>query len=124
MSRSVAVTGVGLVSCLGHDYEAVMDRLRRGESGVRAVPEWAQYGIKSQVAGRVEGVDEKAAEVGVPKKIRPGMSDAALYCSISALDAVRDSGLDPEEVSGRRTACIVGSGTGSVKSVYRAAELT
>lgn len=124
MSRGIAVTGVGLVSCLGHDYASVLERLKRGESGVRAVPEWAENGIKSLVAGTIEGVAEKQAEVGIPKKIAPGMSDAALYCGISALDAVRDSGLSEEDVRSPRTACIVGSGTGSVQSVYKAARLS
>lgn len=124
MSRRIAVTGVGLVSCLGHDYAAVLERIQRGESGIRAVPEWGEHLIKSQVAGRVVDVEDKVAAVGIPKKLRPAMSDSALYCSISALDAVRDSGLAEQDVRSPRTACIVGSGTGSVKSVYRAANLT
>jgi 3-oxoacyl-(acyl-carrier-protein) synthase len=33
--RRVVVTGVGLVSCLGHDYGQVVNALRNGVSGTR-----------------------------------------------------------------------------------------
>lgn len=123
MTTGIAVTGVGLISCLGFQYESVLERLKRGESGIRAVPEWGDFGIKSQVAGVIDDVSEKQAEVGVPKKLAPGMSDSALYCAISAIDAVRDAGLADEEVRSQRTACIVGSGIGSARSLYKACQL-
>ncbi len=123
MSHGVAVTGVGLVSCLGHDYETVLPRIRAGESGLSAVPEWGDFGIKSQVAGLVGDIAEKRASVGLPKKLVLGMADSAIYCGISALDAVRDSGLPEEEVASARTACIVGSGIGSARSLFKACQL-
>jgi len=123
VSRRVAITGVGLISCLGHDYAGVIARLRRGESGIQAVPEWAQFGIKSLIGGRIEGLEEKRARTPLPKKLLLGMSDAALYCSLAAADAVADAGLPEGELADSRTACIVGSGTGSVAAVYAGAKL-
>ncbi len=123
MPAGIAVTGVGLVSCLGHDYEVALDKLKRGESGVRGVPEWGDFGIKSQVAGLVGDVSEKQAALKVPKKLALGMADSAIYCAISALDAARDSGLPEAEIASPRTACIVGSGIGSARSLYKACKL-
>ena len=123
MTAGIAVTGVGLVSCLGHDYQEALDRLKRGESGVRGVPEWGDFGIKSQVAGLIDDVSEKQAALGVPKKLALGMADSAIYCGLAALDAARDSGLSKEEVASPRTACIVGSGIGSARSLYKACKL-
>lgn len=124
MSSRVAVTGLGLVSCLGHSYPEVIERLRRGESGIVAVPHWREHGIKSLVAGRIRDLEQKEEQVRLPKKLVPGMSSAARYCSIAAVDAVADAGLDEEALQTPRTACIVGCGTGSVKTVYKAADLT
>ena len=59
MPRRVAITGVGLVSCLGHDYEPVLESLREGRSGIRAVPEWEGKGLKSLVAGMIDNIAEK-----------------------------------------------------------------
>jgi 3-oxoacyl-[acyl-carrier-protein] synthase-1 len=123
VKRRVAVTGLGIVSCLGHSYVDVIQRLRSGESGVRGVPEWSEFGIRSLVAGTLEGVDAKTRAAPISKELLLGMSDAALYCSLSALDAVEDAGLTEKELQSVRVGCIVGSGTGSVVTVYNAAKL-
>lgn len=116
--RRVAITGVGLVSCLGHDYAQVIQALRDGVSGVRAMPEWESLGLKSRVAGAIVGLDEKLERTPLPKRLLPAMSEASKYCCIAALDAVGDSGLSEADVQSERTACIVGTGIGSVESIY------
>ena len=116
--RRVAITGVGLISCLGHDYAQVVRALREGVSGVRAMPEWESLGLKSRVAGAIVGVDAKLERSPLPKKLLPAMSEAAKYCCIASLDAVNDSGLSETDVQSDRTACIVGTGIGSVETVY------
>ncbi|MEO8040105.1 MAG: beta-ketoacyl-[acyl-carrier-protein] synthase family protein [Betaproteobacteria bacterium] len=116
--RRVAVTGVGIVSCLGHDYAQVIQALRDGVSGIRAMPDWESFGLKSRVAGAIVGVDEKLGRTPLPKRLLPAMSEASKYCCIAALDAIDDSGLSETEVQSERTACIVGTGIGSVESIY------
>ncbi len=123
MSRRVAVTGLGIVSCLGHDYSVVVESLKNGRSGVRAMPDWTRYGLKSRVAGAIEDLEPKKQAAKLSKKLTPGMSDAALFCSLAAKDAMADAGLTERELEDLRTGCIVGSGVGSVDSVRRAAEL-
>ncbi len=123
MKRRVAVTGLGLVSCLGNDYRTAVDALKRGSSGVRAMPDWRQHGLKSRVAGRIDGVEEKKQTARLPKKLLPGMSGAALYCCLAARDAVADAGLAAEHLEDSRTGCLVGTGAGGVRSVHRAGTL-
>ena len=65
--RRVAITGIGLVSCLGHDYAEVVRALRAGVSGVRAMPEWERLGLKSRVAGAIVGMDAKLERAPLPK---------------------------------------------------------
>ena len=116
--RRVAITGVGLISCLGHDYAEVVRALRNGVSGVRAMPEWESLGLKSRVAGAIMGVEAKLERSPLPKKLLLAMSEASKYCCIASLDAVSDSGLSETDVQSDRTACIVGTGIGSVETVY------
>jgi 3-oxoacyl-[acyl-carrier-protein] synthase-1 len=124
MTRRVVVTGVGLVSCLGHDYETVLDAIRGGRSGVRSVPEsWLGRGLKSLVAGMIDDVDDKQAAAGISKKLLPGMSDAARFCCIAARDAIDDAGWVDEDLQSNDTVCIVGTGVGSVDAVRKAAAL-
>lgn len=116
--RRVAITGVGLVSCLGHDYTQVVKALQNGASGLRAMPEWESLGLKSRVAGAIVDVETKFERSSIPKRLRPAMSEGSKYCCLAALDAVGDSGLSDAEVQSDRTACIVGTGIGSVESIY------
>lgn len=118
------VTGVGIVSCLGLEYDRVLEALRAGRSGLRAMPEWAQFGLQSLVAGTLDGVEAKVASAGIPKKLRNGMTDAALYCSLAALDAAADAGLSEEDRQERNIGCLVGSSTIDGHAVYQASDLT
>ena len=121
--RRVAVTGVGLVSCLGNDYQQVSEALRVGRSGLRYMPEWEPFGIKSLVAGAIADLESKLDAVAIPKRLLSAMSTAAMYCCTAAHDAAADACLTREEIESPRTACIVGSGIGSVQSVYEGGNL-
>ncbi len=121
--RRVVVTGVGLVSCLGHDYSQAISALREGRSGVRAMPEWARHGLPSRVAGAIEGIEDKVRAARLPKTLALGMSEAALYCALATRDAVADCGLSDQELSEPGTGCFVGSGVGSSRTIYRTADM-
>ena len=98
-----------MISPLGNDYPSVAASLRQGRSGVRAMPEWREHGLKSLVAGALVDIESKTRSAKLPKKILPGMSDGALYCALAAGDAVADAGLGDSDLQNSRCACIVGS---------------
>ena len=116
--RRVAITGVGLVSCLGHDYPQVVEAIRNGVSGLRAMPDWESLGLKSRVAGAITDIDAKLERTPLPKKLLPAMSEASKYCCIASLDAVKDSALSDTDLQSDETACIVGTGISSVEAIY------
>lgn len=105
----VVISGVGIVSSLGHSYADVIRRLRNAESGVRSVPEWEQFGVRSLVAGMLDDVDVKRRAAPIKRELLMGMSDAAVYCALSAIDAVQDAGLKETELQSNRVGCIVGN---------------
>jgi 3-oxoacyl-[acyl-carrier-protein] synthase I len=123
VTRRVAVTGVGLVSSLGHDYGAVLDALRAGKSGVRAVPEWLAKGLRSGVAGTIECIGDAEKAARIPARLRPGMSPLAVYACIAARQAAADAGLADVDLGGTRTACAIGTSSGSPDAVRGAAAL-
>jgi 3-oxoacyl-[acyl-carrier-protein] synthase-1 len=122
--QRVAVTGLGIVSCLGHDVATVMARLRRGESGLRAMPEWREFNLTSLVAGPIEGLEDKLAAAEIPKRMRGASTRAATYCSLAALDAVADAGLSADELERRRIACLVGNSSPDGHAIHEASQLT
>ena len=107
--RRVVVTGMGIVSCLGNDLETVTGALRDGRSGIRAMPEYAELGMRSHVAG-VPNIDLEAV---IDRKLKRFMGDAAGYAYVSMRSAMADAGLDAEQVRHPRIGAIAGSGGGS-----------
>ena len=109
MNRRIAITGMGIASCLGNDLDTVSASLREGRAGIRFLPDHAEQGLRSQVGGAVE-LDLEAV---IDRKLKRFMSDAAAYSYVSMRDAIADAGLDEAQVSHPRTGLVAGSGGGS-----------
>jgi 3-oxoacyl-[acyl-carrier-protein] synthase-1 len=114
----VVVTGLGIVSCLGNDKASVTRSLHEGRSGISYVPEYAEFGLRSRVAG-TPVIDLEAL---VDRKIKRFMGDAAAYAYVAMQQAIDDAGLSPEQVSNPRTGLIAGSGGSSVTNQIIAAD--
>ena len=108
-NKRVVVTGMGIVSCLGNDAATVAKSLRNLHPGIRFVPEYAELGLRSQVAG-VPDID---LEAQIDRKLKRFMGDAAAYSYIAMRDAIADAGLSDDQVRDARTGVIAGSGGGS-----------
>ena len=117
--RRVVVTGLGIVSCLGNDTTSVTAALLEGRSGIRYVPEYAELGLRSQIAG----IPDLDLEAAIERKTRRFMGDAAAYGHVAMRDAIRDAGLESGEISNPRTGLIVGSGGGSVRNQIDTADI-
>ena len=110
-TRRVVVTGLGVVSPLGNDADSVSRALREGTSGLHAVPEYAERGLRSQVAG----VPQIDLEATIDRKLKRFMGDAAAYSYVSMRGAIADAGLGEDVVHDARTGVIAGSGGGSAQ---------
>jgi len=120
--RRVAVTGMGIVSCIGNDLDEVANALRSGVPGIGPASEFAAAGLRSRVAG----IPSLEALPTVKRTLRRFMSDPALYAYHAACGALADAKLPVELLGSPRTGLIVGSGASSgfelVESVTLARE--
>jgi 3-oxoacyl-[acyl-carrier-protein] synthase-1 len=119
VSRRIAITGMGIASCLGNDLDTVSASLREGRAGIRALPDSIERGLRSQVGGPVD-LDLDAV---IDRKLKRFMSDAAAYSNVSMRDAIADAGLDEAQVSNPRTGLVAGSGGGSSRWQVETADL-
>ena len=117
--RRVVVSGMGIVSSLGNDVEQVTQSLKAGKSGIQFCDDYAELGMRSQIAGRVS-IDK--AELIERKKLR-FMGDAAAYSYIAMQQAIEDAGLDLEEIKNPKVGLITGSGGGSPENNVIAAQV-
>jgi 3-oxoacyl-[acyl-carrier-protein] synthase I len=112
--RRVAVTGLGIVSCLGNTVPDVASALREGRSGIEFIPERKTLGFRSGLGGRIKDLDAPA----VPKRNLRQMGPASYFGVHAALQAIGDAGLDGERLKSDRTAIIIGN-AGNFQDTYR-----
>ena len=117
--RRVAVTGIGIVSSIGNNRAEVTQSLRDGQSGVVFVPEYQEFGFRSQIHGSID-ID---VDTIIPRKARRFMGNGAAYNYIAMQEAVEDSGLPDALITHPRTGCIMGSGGASTENLELAARL-
>lgn len=117
--KRVVITGLGIVSCLGNDAATVTDALRKGRSGIRSKPEYAERGMRSQVAGWPE-IDLDSL---IDRKTRRFMGDAAAYAYVAMQNAMEDAGLTREQISSPRIGLIAGSGGASAANQVEAIDI-
>jgi 3-oxoacyl-[acyl-carrier-protein] synthase-1 len=117
--RRVVVTGMGIVSSIGNNQHEVLTSLQEGRSGIEFIPELAELGFRSQVAGTLKLKPEEL----IDRKLYRFMGDAAAYTYLAMAEAVADSGLTPEQVSNPRAGLIVGSGGSSTANIVETADI-
>ena len=117
--KRVVVTGMGIVSCLGNDKFSVLEALQQGHSGIRFQEEYAEMGLRSQIAGNVV-IDLKDH---IDRKVLRFMGNAAAFAYISMKQAIADSGLEENQISNERTGIIMGSGGASSHSQVEAVDI-
>jgi len=114
--RRVVVTGMGIVSPIGNDLETVTAALKAGRSGIEHVPEMAEHGFRSQIAGTLK-IDPAAH---IDKRALRFMGAGAAYAHIAMGQAIADAGLSEAEVSDPMTGLIAGSGGPSTSAMFAA----
>jgi len=117
--KRVVVTGLGIVSSIGNNAAEVTDSLKNGKSGIEFCEDYAELGMRSQIAGRVHiDLDEF-----IDRKQKRFMGDAAAFNYIAMQQAIVDSGIDAEAIKqDSKVGLITGSGGGSSRASIAAGD--
>jgi len=118
--RRVVVTGMGIVSSIGNNTQEVLASLREAKSGISRADEYATLGFRCQVQGAPtldpsETVDRRAMRF---------LGRGAAWNHVAMEQAIRDAGLEENEISNPRTGIIMGSGGPSTRTIVEAADTT
>jgi 3-oxoacyl-[acyl-carrier-protein] synthase I len=114
--RRVVITGLGIVSPIGNNADEVTESLKAGRSGIVFAPEYAEHGFRSQV----HGMPQIVLEDHIDKRNLRFMGPGAAYNFLAMEQAIKDSGLEEDEVSNPRTGLIMGSGGPSTSNFFLA----
>ncbi len=113
LNREVVVTGMGVVTPLGHDVDTYFANLLAGKSGVGAIERFDASGYATTFAGEVRGFDPT---LHFEPKEAQRTSRYIQYLMHASLDAVKQAGLDqapPKDLY--RAGVILGSGMGGME---------
>ena len=111
---------MGVVCSIGNNAQETVASLREAKSGVVTAGDYVKLGFRSQVHGSLK-IDLDAV---VDRRARRFQGDGAGYCWVAMDQAIRDAGLEANDVSNPRTGLIVGSGGPSTKAIVAAADIT
>ena len=114
--RRVVVTGLGTVNPLGKDVETFWTALLAGQSGIRAIARFDAGAYPSRIGGEVQNWDGVPGNDIDPKENRR-MDRFAQFAVGSAIQSVKDSGLDLDKEDRTRCGVLVGSGIGGLQEL-------
>ena len=117
--RRVVVTGMGIVSPIGNSTQAVLASLREAKSGISAAEKFRELGFRSQV----QGAPSDDGMATVDRRAMRFHGGGTAWAHLAMEQAIRDSGLTPEEVSNPRTGILMGSGGPSTRTIVEAADI-
>ena len=116
----VAITGIGVVSCLGCDPGTVGAALRAGRSGVEVDERRRALGFRSPLTGVVQGFD---ASRHLTKKQRKSMPEFAQQAYAAVRDALDRSGLERKDIENPETGIIFGCDSSCAANVEQVKRL-
>ncbi|MEI6075569.1 MAG: beta-ketoacyl-ACP synthase II [Verrucomicrobiota bacterium] len=112
--RRVVVTGLGVVTPLGHDLDTFWQNLVTGQCGIDKITAFDAAAFATQIAGEVKNFDPVAAFPS-PKDVRrtDRYSQFGVYAAWSAL---KNSGLELDKENPDEMGAFIGSGIGGLQT--------
>lgn len=118
MSKRVVITGLGVLSCLGHDVDTFWKNLVNGECGIDYIEGFPTDGFEVKIGGEVR--DFVPENFGMDKPFIRKQDKFTVYAVASAYQAMKDSGLvSGENIDPFRLGVYIGSGIGGFETIQR-----
>ncbi|HET7839745.1 MAG TPA: beta-ketoacyl-ACP synthase II [Rectinemataceae bacterium] len=112
--RRVAVTGLGVVSPVGNNVPDFWEAVKAGRSGIGPITSIKSDDLAARIAGEVRGFDPT---LRIEAKEARKMDRFSQFAVVSALEALEDAGLRPEDLDPERTGVCIGTGQGGSASI-------
>lgn len=118
-SRRVVVTGIGAISSVGNNVDAMWESLVAGKSGIGPITKFDAADFKTRIAGEVKDLDVTPY---MTEKEARRLDDFCIYAIAAGDEAMKDAGLgidvrDGSVVDPNRIGVCVGSGIGGIRTM-------
>ena len=117
--RRVVITGVGAVSPLGLTAAETWAAAKAGQCGIAPITLYDCSNQKVSLAAEVKNFDPLVA---LDKKEARRMDRFTQFAVVSAVEAMKNSGLDVEKEDTSRMGVVVSSGIGGIATIQSSSE--
>jgi 3-oxoacyl-[acyl-carrier-protein] synthase II len=118
--RRVVVTGLGVVTSVGHDVAQTWENILAGKSGAATIDAFDVSAYSTQFSASVRDFDVSPY---LDAKDARKMDTFVQFGMAAGIQAYRDSGLDVTEENADRVGCAIGSGIGGIGQIEKNTEI-
>lgn len=119
--RRVVITGLGVVTPLGHDLETFWNNLLSGQCGIDQITAFDTTAFDTKIAGEVRGLD---ATVAFPSPKDARRTDRyAQFGVYAGWQALKDCGAELDKLNRDEIGVIIGSGIGGLATTTNQHEI-
>jgi 3-oxoacyl-[acyl-carrier-protein] synthase II len=118
--RRVVVTGMGMLTSLGHDVETTWRNIVAGKSGVSLIDHFDASDLSARICSRVKDFDITKY---MPEKEARRTDYFIHFGMAAAIQAMEDAGLQVPEEEAYRAGVAIGSGIGGLPVIERYHEI-
>ena len=120
IGRRVVVTGLGMVTPVGHTVESTWESILAGKSGAAPIDTFDTSAFATQFSCSVRDFD--ISPYLSAKEVRK-LDVFVQYGMAAGIQALQDSGLEVTEENAPRIGCSIGSGIGGIGQIEKNAEV-
>ncbi len=114
--RRIVITGLGVVTPVGHTVEEAWRSVLEGKSGIAIIDHFDTSAFSSRIGGSIRDFD--LSPYMSPKEARK--TDAFIHYGIAAaMQAIQDSGLEVTDANSERIGIAIGSGIGGLPGIEK-----
>lgn len=112
--RRVVITGMGIISPVGHQLDEAWNNVCNGVSGIRLIEDFDTSSLPTRIGGTVENFD--VTDYLSPKEARK-MDPFVHYGIAAAVNSLKDSGLEITDDNRHTIGVAMGAGMGGIKTI-------
>ena len=117
--KSVVITGVGIKSCIGNDYNDVLVSLKEGKSGISFNETYSKMGFRSCISGSINiNLSDH-----IDRKLLRFMGESSGYAYLATKDALNMAGIEEKDLDSPRIGIVAGSGGASTRVMVESGDI-
>ena len=118
--KKVVITGLGALTPIGNTVPEYWESLVKGVSGANLITSFNTENYKTKFACEIKNFNPENL---IDRKVARSMDRCGKYAFVTAIEAIKDSGLELEKINKQRVGVILGTAIGGISSIIEAIDI-